>query len=120
MIEILTIENSELMNKDVLSFSSDLEKLVLENLLNRDLSVKWLARQMFYSERQMYRLVKKYTGKTVNEYIRDVRLEQAKILLERKNCMVKEAASQVGYRKVSWFSAQYFLRFGKRPKEVDN
>lgn len=118
MIQILTTGNFEFMNRGAKYFSYNLEKLVSENLLNKDLSVKWLADQMFYSERQMHRLVKKYTGKTAHGYIREVRLNQAKVLLERRVFNTKEVAYRVGYQKASWFSAQYFLRFGVRPRRM--
>ncbi len=104
------------MKGDHLDFKTQLKHLIKENLQNEALKVDWLAVQLHCSERQLYRLVKKHTGKTVNEYIREIRLETANALLQADIYSVKEVAYLVGYNKTSWFSNLYFHRFGKRPK----
>jgi transcriptional regulator GlxA family with amidase domain len=105
-----------MMKDNNLDFKMELERAVLDNMQNEDLSASWLAAQMNYSERQFYRLVRKHTGETVNNFIRKIRLETAKALMEAGDYSIKEIAYLVGYQKTSWFSTQYFLRFGERPR----
>lgn len=118
MTALLNFSEEQLRSEETSDFPIILEKMILSNLQERQLSVSWLAKRMHYSDRQFHRLVKKHTGKTGNGYIREMRLLCAREILNKGNYSTKEVAHIVGYQKTSWFSTQYFLRFGHRPKEV--
>jgi len=53
-------------------------------------------------------------GSTPNKYIRSIRLQKAKILLEEGKS-VKETAYQVGFQKVQYFSKLFKSEYGKSP-----
>ena len=64
----------------------------------------------------MSRKIKKFTGLTPNKYIRTIRLQQAKTLLEH-GMSVKKTAYEVGFLKVGYFSKLFKEEFGKLPSE---
>lgn len=55
-------------------------------------------------------------GVSVGSYIRDLRMEQARDLLENGNLNVSEAAYAVGYKSLSHFSLAFKARYGYSPR----
>ena len=54
-------------------------------------------------------------GKTAFQYLRDERLNKARLLIENQGCSVTEAAYMVGYSSLSHFSKAYRRHFGISP-----
>ena len=78
-----------------------------------------LAKQLAVSERLFYRRIKSITGITPNQYIREIRLNEAKRLLEKEKAItVKEVAAKVGYTKTVYFSDLFMTKFGLYPKDI--
>jgi AraC-like DNA-binding protein len=97
----------------------ELEAKVRPYLQKDTLSVEWIAAQVFMSERQLYRRLKALTGLTVNEYIREMRLQEARYLLENRLVdSVKKAAHSVCFQDVKYFTQIFKARFGKNPSEI--
>jgi len=96
-----------------------LQKEVEDRISDPNLSVLVLADALAASERQVYRLVKKLTGFTPNEYIKEVRLQYADYLI-RKNKVrnASEAAKSIGLKNVTQFSKQYEKKFGQKPVDL--
>ena len=93
-----------------------LEKLVLENMTNSDLSNDYLSELLFISRKTLYRNIKRMTGLTPNKYIRTIRLQKAKQLLEQGNT-VKVTAYKVGFQSTEYFSNLFKKEFGKLPSK---
>ena len=95
------------------------EGFIMENIEDTNLSVLQLGDAIAASERQVYRLIKKVTGKTPYEYITDVRLQYADYLI-RKNKVrcASEAARNVGIKNVTTFNKQYEKRFGTKSFQI--
>lgn len=98
-----------------------LKAITSKQLDNPSLVAADLAAQLFMSERQFFRQVKKVTGKTPNLFLREMRLVKAKELIQSgQYLLLKEIASQVGYKRVDYFSNLYEQRFKVRPRELVN
>jgi signal transduction histidine kinase/DNA-binding response OmpR family regulator len=92
------------------------EQNILKNIGDSHFTISRLASDMHISERQFQRRIKSYTGLTANLYIREVRLYEAKRLLEsRVVTTVAELAYKVGFEGPDYFSRLYLERFGHRP-----
>lgn len=77
-----------------------------------------LAAAAGLSERTLYRRLKELTGLTPAAFVREVRLLQARHLLETKAVTtVAEAAFAVGFANASHFGRVYAERFGRTPGE---
>lgn len=96
----------------------NLEKLILKEVQNDLLTVSWLSGQLNLSERQIQRRLKSLTGLNPNLYIREIRLQEARYLLENRFVdSVKKAAWKVSYRDEKYFSNLFKERFGKLPSD---
>lgn len=79
-----------------------------------------LARKMALSESQLNRKVKALTGKTLSLFIRNVRLQQAKTLLQTTGMNVSEVAYVVGFTDPNYFSLAFSEAFGVAPSSYRN
>ncbi|MEQ9468385.1 MAG: response regulator [Ekhidna sp.] len=90
-----------------------LETLIIKRIDDPHLSVLDLADEMAASERKVYRMIKKISGLTPYELIKEVRWQYLENYL--KNNKVKtatEAAQIIGMSNASSFSNQFEKRFG--------
>lgn len=96
-----------------------LRSFVEENLSNADLSTDMLARQINVGKRQLQRKLKLITGLSPIHFIRDIRLQNARQLLESGTYpTVAEVAYRVGFTDPSYFSRLYRKHYGKYPSEL--
>jgi signal transduction histidine kinase/ligand-binding sensor domain-containing protein/DNA-binding response OmpR family regulator len=86
-----------------------------ENISEPELSVEVLASKVFLSRSQLYRKIKTLTGVSVNEFIRNVRLEKAKELIELGNDNITEISFKVGFSSPSYFTKCYKEKYGYLP-----
>ena len=89
-----------------------------ENISESDLSVELLASKVYLSRSQLYRKIKALTGVSVNEFIRNVRLEKAKELIELGNNNINEISYKVGFTSPSYFTKCYKTRYGHLPTYI--
>lgn len=106
---------------DALIWLSELEQVVAKSMTQFDFTTEGVAEKMFMGRSQFFKKVKQLTGITPNEYVQEMRLSQARILLENRRCStVKEAAFSVGFKDVRYFSELFRKRFGKLPSDYLN
>ena len=89
---------------------------MLENISNHKISQLDLAFHFNLSKSTFYRRIKTTTGLTPKEFITEIRLQEAKRLIEVEEIdTIKVVAYKVGYLQAHYFSKIYFKRFGKKP-----
>ena len=91
-------------------------QFITENLSDSLLSVESLSSKLFLSRSQLYRKIKTLTGVSVNEFIRNVRLEKAKEIMSNGYSSVSEVSYTVGFTSPSYFTKCYKLKYGEFPK----
>ena len=67
--------------------------------------------------KQVYRKVKQLTGLSPVEYIKNIRMKKAAMLLEQKKFSVAEVMYMVGFSSSSYFSKCFQNEFGVTPKQ---
>jgi len=92
-------------------------KWVLEHLEEESLSVTDLSAAMGMGRNRLQREIKTATGLTPVEFMRSVRLNEAKKMLEGGNCHVSEAAYACGFNNLSYFSRSFKGEFGMLPSD---
>lgn len=96
----------------------ELEHTINENLNHPLFGNDYLAELLHISRKKLYQKIKTLTGLTPNQYIRAIRLQLAKELLENEACQtVKEVALKVGFQKHGHFTELFKKRYGKLPSE---
>ncbi|MFN0016097.1 MAG: response regulator [Saprospiraceae bacterium] len=93
------------------------EETTCEHLLHVNFNAELLASRLSLSTRQLQRRIRYCTGLSTNQYIQEARLQQARELLEGGKVLVKQAAAQVGFKDVKYFTGLYKSRFGKLPSD---
>jgi signal transduction histidine kinase/DNA-binding response OmpR family regulator len=91
---------------------------IKENISNPDLNVESLAAQLKLSRSQFYRKIKVLTNQTANEFLRNVRLQKAKQILERDNLSISEVCYKTGFSSPSYFTKCFKSYFGILPTDV--
>ena len=88
---------------------------VISQNYGRKLTLSEIAKEMFLSERQVSRLIKKHYKLTFSEVLRDRRLEIASCLLRDTNKSIDEIREMVGFESQSGFFVSFKKKFGKTP-----
>lgn len=84
-----------------------IENYILEQLDNPKLLSEDIANAIGVGEKTLRNKVKSITGFTIKEYLKNFRLEKAKLLLEQDYGTKGEVAIAVGFSSLSYFSKSY-------------
>ena len=97
-----------------------LSDLVHENMEREDFDVEEFAALAGVSRSELYRRIKKLTGKSVTHFIRDIRLEESLKLLQHTDWTASEVGYKVGFNSPTYFSKCFKDKFGITPGEADS
>lgn len=81
-----------------------------------DLSVEELAKLVWLSPGYLSSLFKEETGVTLNRFIKEIRMEKARELLESTTMKVTDIAASVGFANSSYFTRSFREYFGYTPE----
>jgi AraC family transcriptional regulator len=79
--------------------------------------LKEVAQAVGYSSAYLTDLVRRLTGKTVNNWIIERRLAEASTLLLETNYSVEEIALKVGYQNINHFYCQFHNYYQNTPRD---
>lgn len=88
---------------------------VEENISNPDFSVQELSKELLLGRATLYRKIFEQTGQTPAEFIRSIRLQRAKHLLEIGQLTVSEIAYKVGFSDPKYFTKVFKETFDYTP-----
>ena len=120
----------DIMNADIQNDSADYANQMDKEFLNKVMGVMAIemqnssftvndfCRRLGVSRTVLYNKIKTLTGRSPNEFIKVVRLNKAKELLESHRYMISEVADMVGYSDSKYFSVCYKKQFGVSPSKV--
>ncbi len=74
-----------------------------------------IAHQFLLSRSYFCALFKRYTGKSFNEYVTDVRIGHAKELLRYTSSSITEIAYECGFNNITTFNRTFYKRIGLSP-----
>lgn len=93
-----------------------LRDTVVQNLGNPQFNIDDLAERMGISRKTLYRKIRAQAGISANQFVQEIRLLQARELIESGQCRtLREVAQKVGLRSADYLSRLYRERFGKSP-----
>ena len=93
-------------------FITQVDHLITTQPANKKL-LHLLSGHFQLSNSQIYRKIKRITGKSPSKYIRQKRLEIAKELIEHSDLTLTEISKQVGFQQLPYFSRCFSEYFGK-------
>lgn len=93
------------------------KKYIEENYWDSELSINVLAKNIFVNYGHLCYLFKKETGKTINNFITEYRMEKAKKLMDEGNHFIMDVANKVGYPEQGYFSKCFKKFYGISPSQ---
>ena len=87
------------------------------NWSNTNLKVDDFSKPVGYSKSQLYRKIILLTGKSLNTFIKDYRLNEAFALLNKNSGNVSEIAYLAGFSSPSYFSKCFQKKYGHLPSD---
>jgi ligand-binding sensor domain-containing protein/signal transduction histidine kinase/AraC-like DNA-binding protein/CheY-like chemotaxis protein len=91
-----------------------------DNLQNDKLSTNLVADGIGMSRTQLWRVFKQNTGKTLSDYIKEIKLQKAASMLMTGKYRVNEVSDYVGFSDWRYFSRVFSKEFGVSPSEYAN
>ena len=106
-------ESDELPIQD--KFLSKVMEQINENIDKEAWDVSELCSTVHLSRSQVHRKIKSLTGLSITLFIRKVKMQKAKELLETGGCNVSETAYAIGYKNPNHFSTHFKEHFNVPP-----
>ncbi|MEO8416527.1 MAG: AraC family transcriptional regulator [Ginsengibacter sp.] len=97
------------------AFLTNINYCILKNLANEQFDANALSSAMAMSRAQLLRRLKSATGNSPGYYIKTLRLEKAKELLENSALSISEVAFQTGFNSPSNFTKVFSEKYGMKP-----
>lgn len=82
-----------------------------------NLTIQSIAEQIYLSPNYICMVFKQVTGQTINQYTTQVRMEQAKKLLEQTDVRITDIGAEVGYAEPGYFNKIFKKYVALTPKE---
>lgn len=101
--------NSELIDK--------LKKIILKHISNEKFGVAELAEESGMSRSTLLRKMQKENGMSASQFIKQVRLEESKALLDETDFSVSEISFKVGFNSISYFIKCFKEEYSLSPGE---
>jgi AraC-like DNA-binding protein/class 3 adenylate cyclase len=97
------------------NFIISLFEISEEKLSDEHFTIDTLSRSIGISRPQLYRKTVSLTGKSPNDFIRDLRMNKALSLIQQKAGNISEISLEVGYSNPSYFAKCFQMRYGCTP-----
>jgi AraC-like DNA-binding protein/tetratricopeptide (TPR) repeat protein len=98
-------------------FIQKLTEIIHSNLNNENFGVKELAHESDISQKVLRRKLRTF-NKTANQFIREVRLQKAFVILQNEELTASEVAYKVGFSSPAYFNSCFHKYFGYPPGKV--
>ena len=108
------LQETPLQNEDEKLLRNIVEYIEL-NIVNENLSVEELSRQMNMSRGSLYNKVLMLTGKSPVEFIRSIRLKKAVYLLENSQMTISQICYEVGFNTPKYFTKMFKEEYNTLP-----
>ena len=99
-------------------FVIKMKAIVEKRLDDPDFSIPQFCKDAGMSRTQLHRKLKALTNRSATVFIRSIRLQKAKELLETSDMNISEIAYEVGFRDPSYFSRSFFEEFQISPSDT--
>jgi len=98
-------------------FLENVKTVIESRLLNTELNVLALSKEIGMSSSSLYRKIVSLTNMSPVEFIRYIRLQSAARMMVKEGVNVSEAAYASGFNDLSYFSKSFKKQFGVSPKK---
>ena len=100
------------------AFLTRVNRVINDNLSNVQFDVNRLAELLNMSRTQLFRKLKPIIRQSASGYIRSLRLQKAKEMLETTEYRISEVAYMTGFETPSNFTKVFVKTFGMKPSAI--
>ncbi len=111
------VRNISERQKSKLSKPVERAKRYIKDFYYKPLSLAEIAQNVYLSEQYLSELFKRETGKTITDFIREYKIEMAKVFMSDIRYKITDIAEKVGYNDARHFSKIFKKLVGVTPKE---
>ena len=112
-------DSTEYRQREAEEFMEKVRQFVMQNIDNANYGNEQLAQDMNISRSNFYRRFQKYSDtSSASEYIRNIRLNEGRRLLQTTTLTIAEVAYKVGFSSSQYFAKCFKEQFGITPKEA--
>jgi signal transduction histidine kinase/DNA-binding response OmpR family regulator len=97
------------------AFLDQLISLIESKLEQENYTVDQLSKEIGLSRSQLYRKVVALTNQTPSQFMRRLRLQHSKLMLEERSATISEIAYNCGFSSLSYFSRCFQEEYGESP-----
>lgn len=98
-------------------FIRRISQLIEENLDDDQYGIAQICRDAGTSRTQLHKNIKKYTNMSTSIFIRSIRLQYSKSLLEKTDLNISQVAYEVGFRDPRYFSRLFSEQYHQSPRD---
>lgn len=95
-------------------------KIFIDENYHSPIDLDQIAKQAFLSRFHFHRLFTRIYKRTPHQYMTQIRLEAAKVLLSKEGISVTDVCSMIGFESVSSFSTLFSKQSGYSPQYYRN
>lgn len=99
-------------------FFKRLTDMILINIGNENFGIMEISRELGMSHRNINRRLHEITNKSINQLIRETRLQKAAEILQIGNLTASEVAYKVGFNSPAYFNKCFHEYFGYPPGKI--
>ncbi len=99
------------------AFILKIQQILEVHLTDTDFGIQDLCREVGMSRSQLHNKIKALTGRSTSLYLRFLRLNKAKALLQNHDLNISDVAYQVGFNDPRYFTRSYVQEFGEAPSK---
>ncbi|MEG0941765.1 MAG: AraC family transcriptional regulator [Oscillospiraceae bacterium] len=92
---------------------------IAEEGLPHKASADTIADDLYISATKLRRVFRQEMGISISDYIRNRKLEMAKIMLSKGDCSITQISDLLEFCSVCYFSTEFKKKFGMQPKEYE-
>lgn len=104
------------LSKDDIKKIHDIAHYIIDNV-SHYMTIKTLSKESGLTPKKLQAGFKLIYSKSVNEYIRQIKLEIGRDLIKNTNMSISEIVYSIGYRSRSYFSKVFFEKYNILPTE---
>lgn len=98
----------------------NVKKYIRDNYTDPLLSLEVIANEMRFSTNYLRTLFKDVEGKSISNYINEIRFEKAKELIETTELTAIEISSKIGFSNCNYFYTAFKKHYGLSPNQYRN
>jgi AraC-like DNA-binding protein len=114
----ITVKGGEFLHKDDEVWLKKIMQFIEKNIEDESLSIDSISDHMGISRTSLYRRLKDIIDKTPSEFIKDIRLEHAALLLKTTKLTVNEIIFKSGFSNNSHFYKEFKKKYNLSPSKI--